>query len=455
VGVAFIQLGCPKNLVDGELMMGLAQRAGFRLVANPAEADIVVVNTCAFIREAQQEAIDEILEVGRLKTAGRVRRLVVSGCLSERHGLKLLREIPEIDGILGPGRIGRIVPVLDAVRCGEPEVAELGGFPSVYPEVPREHTGSPHTAYVKIAEGCDHGCAFCLIPRLRGPQRSRPPEKIAAEITGLVAAGVREVVLVAQDTTAYGRDLSERPTLADLLRRLVRLEGIEWLRVLYTHPNHWTEELIETFADGGPLLPYVDLPVQHISDRVLQAMGRGRSAVRIRRLIERLRRSIPGLVLRTTVMTGHPLEGTAEFADLLQLIREFPFDRLGAFAYSPEAGTRSARMRRRPSLQEAEKRRRGVLELQREVARELQGQRRGTCVRVLIEGVHPEHGFLVGRSYGEAPEIDGLVYVKGWRGASEWQSGRESPLGEFLAVRICAAGPYDLVGVPCGAEPPG
>lgn len=442
VQVALISLGCPKNLVDSELMLGLVSRGGFPLASDPDTATYVIVNTCAFIRDAQEESIGAILELAARKRGGELQGLIVAGCLAERHGRELLREIPEIDALVGPGRLTQITAALRQLRRGGAPFVALGGFPSVYPDVARERTGAPHTAYVKIAEGCDHHCTFCLIPRLRGPQRSRPPAEIADEVAALAAEGVREVVLVAQDTTAYGRDLAGPVSLAALLRRLRTSAGPDWIRVLYTHPAHWDEELIDVFAAGLPLLPYIDIPIQHVSRAVLRAMGRGRGAGDLRGLLERLRRRIPDAVLRTTVMTGHPGEGVAEFKELLGFIRQFPFDRLGAFAYSPEQDTAASRLPPRASAREAERRRGLILAQQREIAHELQLRRRGRQVRVLVEGIDPARSLLVGRSYAEAPEIDGVVYVK----VRERSAGIEP--GEMVAARIVAAGPYDLVARP-------
>ena len=442
--VCFLSLGCPKNLVDGEELMARAEQQGYALVPEPDEADIVVINTCAFIADAERESIDEILAIAQMKSAGWRGRLLVAGCLAERHGADLLREIPEIDGLLGPGDLAAIGRLLDDLSRGTRGVIQTGHFTSLDSEPPRVRVGSPHSAYVKISEGCDHRCSFCLIPKLRGPQRSRDVAGIVSEVTNLAAEGVREVVLVAQDTTAYGSDLPGAPTLATLLRELLRTEGPEWIRVLYTHPGHWSEELIEVFAAGGRLLPYVDLPIQHISDPVLRAMGRRHGGADLRALLDTLRRRIARLVLRTTVMTGHPGEGAAEFAELLQLLEEFPFDRLGAFAYSREDGTRAAALEACVSPAEADARREQILELQKRVSGSLQRARVGSELDLLIEGIEVDRGFAVGRTYGEAPEIDGIVYLKA---ADRVKAGLLEP-GDFVPVRIRGAGPYDLVAIP-------
>lgn len=443
IPVCLYSLGCPKNVVDGETMMGRIDGGGFTLVPDPESAAIVVINTCAFIESAQREGIDEILELAQLKEAGSLQYLVVVGCLAERHGEELMREIPEIDALLGPGQFSRIDTLLRELVGGRQGIVNVGRFEAPAPLPARVRTGAPHTTYVKIAEGCSHHCAFCLIPKLRGPLRSRPLAAIVSEIEMLAAEGVKEVILVAQDTTAYGRDLPDRPTLVDLLTCLEVCDGPEWIRVLYGHLNYWTRELTDCFAAGGKLLPYIDLPIQHIADSVLKRMGRRIGGAEIRAHLTTIRRLIPNAVLRTTVMVGHPGEGESEFEELNNFLREFPFDRLGAFAYSPEDGTPAAGFQDRVAPEIATQRQRQILELQKSQAR-LTGRRRiGEELELLIEGVHAVKGYAIGRSYGEAPEIDGVVYVKN---ASAAPGGAE--LGEFMTVRITGAGPYDFVARP-------
>jgi ribosomal protein S12 methylthiotransferase len=441
--VAFVTLGCPKNQVDTEEMMGRLTAAGFTLAALPEDADVVVVNTCAFVRDAQRESIAALLALATGSA-----RLIVAGCLAERHGAELAREIPEIAGLLGPGRTEDVAVVVRAALERERRIA-LGGFGAVDLSAGRVRTGEPHTAYVKIAEGCDHECSFCLIPRLRGPLRSRSPESIRAEMARLGDDGVLEAILVAQDTTAYGRDLPGRAGLPALLRTLRDAPGPPWIRLLYTHPDRWTDELMRLFAEGGRLLPYIDVPIQHCADPVLRAMGRGRAGVRIRRLVERLRARVPRVVLRATVMTGHPGEGAAEFDELLRFLGEFPFDRLGVFAYSPEVETRAASLPR-VARREALHRRAEVLRRQREVVLPLQRRRLGETVEVLTEAWDARRHRLLGRSYGEAPEIDGRVRIRMPRTAD----GAEMDVGEFLSVRVIGAGAYDLDAVLADAARP-
>ncbi len=448
--VCLISLGCPKNQVDSETLLAHLEAEGFTLEHDPQRAEILVINTCAFIEDAQRESIEEILRAAARKTAGTHRFVVAVGCLAERHGRALLREIPELDALVGPGQLSRLASTLRALLAGETGRVHIGEFESPGRLAARVRIGSPQSAYVKIAEGCRHRCSFCLIPRLRGPLRSRDPGDVVREVEELAAEGVREVVLVAQDSTSYGRDLGAGVNLSQLLRRLADCAGPDWIRVLYTYPDGWSDSLITVFAEGGPLVPYVDVPIQHVADGVLAAMGRGRGGVRIRRLVERLRSRIPGVILRTTVMTGHPGEGPREFAELLMFLQEFPFDRLGAFAYSPEDGTRSASLRGANSRAEAELRRDEVLALQRDIARTLQVRRKGTETDVLVEGVQPQKGFAVGRSYGEAPEIDGVVYLKA---VPRPPRGQVPEPGDLVAARIVGAGAYDLVAVPRGSLP--
>jgi len=438
-------LGCPKNQVDSECMLGLLEEQGYEIVAEPGEADVLLVNTCAFIEDAAKESIDQILELAEVKKTGRASRLVVAGCLAERYGGDLLTEIPEVDALIGPGQISRLPGLLADLDRGESGQIWTGCFEDVELPAARVPTGAPHTAYLKISEGCDHRCTFCLIPKLRGPQRSRSPELILAEAQDLAARGVREIVLVAQDTTAYGRDLPGEFSLAGLLRALEDLaEGPEWIRVLYTHPRYWTDDLIATFADGRRLLPYVDMPIQHGTDEMLRAMGRGHSRADLESLLTALRAKVPSIVLRTTVLLGHPGETESDAAELGRLLTEFPFDRLGAFAYSPASGTRSVTFDRQVSPDEAARRQEQILELQRKQAVLLQKRRKGQELRLLVEGVNPEKGFAVTRSFGEAPEIDGNVYLK----APEQIQRAEIEPGDFVWGRVIGAGAYDLAAVP-------
>ncbi len=441
-----VTLGCPKNVVDSERMLARLEAAGHRLCADPGDADVLLVNTCAFIEDAVRESIDQILELARLKGApGGGPILIVVGCLAERYGEELLREIPEIDALLGPGALPRLPELVAAVGDGQRGLVWTGSFGPEPERAERVPTGSPWTAYVKISEGCNHRCSFCLIPRLRGPQRSRSPEAIGAEVAELAASGTEEIILVAQDTTSYGRDLAGRPTLAALLDRLEHLvDGPRWIRVLYTHPRYWNEELIRAYEAGQRLVPYIDVPIQHASDRMLSLMGRGHTGADLERLVRELRRRIPDVILRTTVLVGHPGEREEDVTVLLRFLEEFPFDRLGAFAYSPVDETRSDSMADPVGVEVAAERRGRVLELQRRQAVFLQQRRKGREYDLLIEGVHRDRGYATARSYGETPEIDGIVYCKA---PGAVRSGRVEP-GDWVRSRVIGAGSYDLVAVP-------
>ncbi len=444
-----LMLGCPKNQVDSERMLAALEAAGYRLVADPQQAAVLLVNTCAFIEDAVRESVDQILELAQLKQAGRSRSLIVTGCLAERYGGELLKEIPEIDALLGPGQLSRLPELVSKVTAGERGMAWIGCFEPEPDRPIRVPTGSPHSAYVKIAEGCDHRCSFCLIPRLRGPQRSRRLEAIGEEVLELASEGVEEVILIAQDTTAYGRDLPDRPSLAALLRHLEGLtEGPRWIRVLYTHPKHWTDELIELYAGAARLIPYVDMPIQHASDRLLKAMGRGHTRAALETLLRALRTRIPNLILRTTVLLGHPGEREEDLTSLLRFLEEFPFDRLGAFAYSPVDGTRAYAIPHPVPRARAEARREQVLELQRGQAVFLQQRRKGQECDLLIEGVHRDQGYATARSYGEAPGIDGIVYYKA---PDLVRAGCVEP-GDWVWARMIGAGAYDLVAVPASRD---
>jgi len=438
--IAWVQLGCPKNQVDGEWMLARLAAAGYPLVGDPQAADLLVINTCAFIADAQRESIDEILAAAAWKEARPGRRLIVAGCLAERHGTQLLRELPEVDACLGPGRLSEIEALVARVVAGARGLCRCGGLGGVPATGPRLRSGAPHTSYLKIAEGCNQRCSFCLIPRLRGAQVSRDVAGLVAEAEQLGEEGVVELVLVAQDTTSYGTDLEPQVDLVGLLQALLQRPGPEWIRLLYTHPAHWSEELIDLFATHPRLLSYVDLPFQHSEDPVLAAMGRGHDGRRLRDLIESLRQRIPDLVLRGTALVGHPGEDRHAHRALLQFLKEFPFDRLGAFAYSREPETRAARRRDAPEPALATERLNEVLALQREVALQQQRRRIGRQLTVLTEALDTRARRILARSYGEAPEIDGWIRI-----AAATEDELEGvALGEFHAARITGAGPYDL-----------
>jgi ribosomal protein S12 methylthiotransferase len=454
--VGWISLGCPKNLVDSEVMLGWLVREGFALTARAEEADILVVNTCAFIAPAQRESIETILEMAQWKKRGRCRTLIVTGCLVERYGEHLQRALPEVDAVLGTRDLPRIVQICRQSAGGRRRRA-LPILPSDIasryvedPAHPRLLVGPRHTAYLKIAEGCDHVCSFCVIPKLRGPFRSRPLESLLAEAEALAARGVRELVLVAQDTTHYGADIGLREGLATLLRALARIEGIRWIRFLYGYPHHVSDALIETVAGEEKVCAYFDIPVQHVSARLLRAMRRGGTRRSLERLMERIRRRLPDAALRTTVIVGFPGETERDFRELLDFCRTVEFDYVGAFLYSDEEGTEARAFSRKVPSSVARARQRRLL---REVERIAERRNRrwiGRTVDVLIEGYVPAGTLssdgragtpllVRGRMATQAPEIDGGVIL---------DMGEAAPPqpGEFVRADILDVLGYDLIG---------
>lgn len=430
--IALVSLGCDKNRVDGEVMLGLLERAGYQITAEP-EADIILVNTCAFIQDAKQESIEAILETARYRGNGRCRVLLATGCLAQRYPDELLRDIPELDGVVGTGEVGRVVDIVRRAATGE-RVREVGppGFlgREVLPRVP---SGSPFTAYLKISEGCDNRCLYCVIPQLRGPYRSREASVLVREARALAARGAREIVLVAQDTTRYGSDLKERTSLTDLVSRLAALEGVAWIRLLYCYPSGITFELVELMAREPRLCRYLDIPLQHASDRVLRRMGRSTMSYDLRKLILFLRSAIPGLTIRSTFMVGFPGETEADFEELLGFLKAMKLDRAGFFAYSREEGTPAARMPDQVPPEVKRERLERAAAVQREVSRALNRARVGSEVTVLVEGRKGEQYY--GRSEADAPDIDGRVFLSA---ASDLEP------GTFVRARITGAGPYDL-----------
>ena len=441
--VHFRTLGCPKNRLDSEVMLGSLATAGFALAERIEDADVAVVNTCSFIESAREESIDAILEVAALRGSGRLRALVVTGCLPQRYGADLAKELPEVDAFVGTGDFPRIAEILDGALRGRGRgVYVETGRTHLYDEhAPRVLIGPAHTAYVKIAEGCDRICAFCAIPGIRGRFQSRTLESVLAEARQLAAGGARELNLVAQDSTSWGKDLpglvdgAGRPRLSDLLASLDRadgLDGVDWVRLLYVYPSAVTDELIEVLASGRRLLPYVDVPLQHGSDAMLRAMRRGTTADRQRRLVERLRAAIPDLTLRTTFVVGFPGETDADFEALCNFVRESRFDRVGVFRYSDEEGTAAFDLPGKVPKRVARERHRALLALLRELQAEQLGELVGREVDVLIDAGGRDRAR--GRLRSQAPDIDGEVLLR---------AGAET--GQLLRARITAVRAPDLV----------
>ncbi|MCG0237887.1 MAG: 30S ribosomal protein S12 methylthiotransferase RimO [Firmicutes bacterium] len=441
--VGFISLGCPKNLVDTEAMLGLMRGDGWEITNRKEEADVLVVNTCGFIEAAKKESIDAILEAAQEKLYGRCRALVVAGCLVTRYAKELLEEIPEIDAVIGTADYPRIVEVVNQALAGQrveaisdPDAIADWNFDRVL-ATPR------YTAYLKIAEGCDAACAFCSIPLMRGGHRSRPMESILAEARRLAAMGVKELILVSQDTTYYGLDRYGKLMLPELIRQLAAVDGIHWIRLLYSYPTRITDELIEVIATEPKVVKYLDIPLQHGSRKMLKLMNRPANPEAYLRLIEKLRERIPGIVLRSTFIAGHPGETEEDFEELLAFIRRANLDHVGVFAYSQEEDTPAGRMPDQVPEAERERRRQKAMAVQRVLALAHNRAQVGKTFEVLVEG-RAGHGY-VGRCYRQAPEIDGVVYFSA--------VGQDLEPGQFVPVEITGIRGYDLVGRMVGTEP--
>lgn len=430
---AMISLGCAKNLVNSEQMLYLLSEAGYTLVPEAEGADFAVVNTCGFIDAAKSEAIDTILELAELKKHNKLGALIVTGCLSERYRDSILEELPEIDAVLGVGSFGDIVEAADAVMEGR-GLRRFAPNSAPVDELPRVVSTGPSWVYLRIAEGCDNYCAFCAIPYIRGHYRSRPMENIVEEARELAAHGAKELIVIAQDITRYGTDLYGKRSLAALCRALSAIEGVEWIRLHYLYPDAFDDELIDEIASNDKIVKYLDIPIQHINDNILRAMRRRGTGGEIRALFAALRQRIPGLVLRTSLITGLPGEGEEEFEELCSFLREARIERAGVFPFSPEEGTPAASMEH-PDPLTAQRRAELVMELQAEIMDEFCESRIGQTLRVLCQDYDEESGLLVGRSYADSPDIDGLVFFEG--GCAP---------GEMTDVLITAAENGDLYG---------
>lgn len=438
VKVGLVSLGCPKNLVDAEVMLGMLREAGFELTGREQEADVLIVNTCSFINDAKEESIKTILELAGHKENGPCRALLVTGCLAQRYPEELLKEMPEVDAVIGTGSLeevpGAIRRVLEGRRVslvGEPGYLHKTRSPEI-------QATPPYTTYLKIAEGCDNRCAYCAIPALRGPFRSRLPDDILQEAEALARRGVKEMVLVAQDTTRYGTDLFHRPALAELIRRLLRVEGPVWFRLLYTYPTLLTEDLIQLMAVEEKLCRYLDLPLQHAARSVLKRMNRPGSGEEAVRLVEKLRSAVPGITLRTSFIVGFPGETEEDFQELLDFMSEAAFDRVGVFAYSREEGTPAAEMAGQVPEEVKMLRRDRAMTLQQKISLSKNLKKVGEVMPVLVEGPDSrKKGIYTGRSEGDAPDIDGKVHFK---------SNRDLKPGDFVKVLVTKAREYDLTG---------
>lgn len=412
MNVSFISLGCPKNTVNSEQMIYLTQQAGHTIVSEPAQADAVVVNTCAFIESATQEAIDTIIEIGALKKSAGVKYLVVAGCLAQRYRKEILEELPEVDALIGIASFGEIAQVLEQLSASEAVIEDFADRNSPVEELGRVVSTGNYWAYLRIAEGCNNCCAFCVIPSIRGRYRSRSMDAIVKEAEGLAAQGYKELIVIAQDITRYGEDLYGGRCLSTLLKRLCKIDGIQWLRLHYLYPDAFDDELIDTIASEPKILHYLDIPIQHINDNILKSMNRRGTGADIRELFAKLRERMPDVVLRTSLITGLPGEGEDEFEELCEFLRYAKIQRAGVFPYSPEDGTPAAKMPHVDS-DTAQRRAELVMEIQAQVMDDFSASLIGETLDVLCEGYDEESGFYAGRSYADSPEIDWLVYFDG------------------------------------------
>ena len=435
--IGMVSLGCAKNQVDAEQMLFLLQQAGYNILPEPAGADVVIVNTCGFIESAKTEAIDNILAMAQLKAEGSVGKILVTGCLAQRYQEEILKELPEVDGVLGTGSYYDVVSAVKQLLDGAEGIEEYGDIQAPVQECGRILTTPKHYAYLKIAEGCDNHCAFCIIPTLRGKYRSRPMEKLIEEAKELAVSGVKELIVVAQDTSLYG----ERK-LAELLRELCKIDGFVWVRVHYLYPDEMSDELIDVLANEPKIVKYLDIPIQHIDDGILKKMNRRGNSKYLKALLTKLRDRIPGLVLRTSLITGLPGEGEKEFEALCDFLREYKLERVGAFAFSPEEGTRAAKMEY-PEAEVARQRADVVEEIQSRIMDEWNESMMGKKFQVLCEGYDADEECWYGRTFADSPDIDGRIL---------FDSEEELTPGDFVTVEVTDACDGELIGVMEDAE---
>ena len=437
MNILFISLGCDKNLVDSEVMLGLLDSRGYQIVDDETIADVIVINTCCFIHDAKEESIQTILEMAEYKKTGRLKALVVTGCLAQRYQQEIIDEIPEVDAVLGTASYDKIAEAIDEALDGHTEMylEDIDRLPQVSSK--RLVTTGGHYAYLKIAEGCDKHCTYCIIPKLRGPYRSVPMEELIAEAKTMAEQGVKELVLVAQETTIYGIDLYGKPSLHLLLKELCKIQELYWIRILYCYPEDIYPELVQTMKEEPKVCHYLDLPIQHANDEILRRMGRRTSKQELIDKIDFLRSEMPDITLRTTLITGFPGETKEQHKELLEFINDMEFDRLGVFTYSPEEGTPAAKMLNRVDTEEAQRRAELVMEIQTQVMDEFNDSRMGDTVEVLCDAYDTQAMSYVGRSYAESPGIDGCIF---------FTVERDVEPGDFVMVRITGAMDGDLTG---------
>lgn len=433
-----VSLGCDKNLVDTEMMLGLLNKDGYTFTDDEYEADVIVINTCCFIGDAKEESVNTILEMAQRKIDGKCKALIVTGCLAQRYKQEIIDEIPEVDGILGTSTYDEISHVLAEALGGKEHVQrfhELDELPEV--ETDRILTTGGHYAFLKIAEGCDKHCTYCIIPSLRGNYRSVPMERLVKEAERLADRGVKELILVAQETTLYGVDLYGEKSLSKLLKSLCRISGIQWIRIQYCYPEEITDELIQTIKEEEKICKYLDLPIQHASDRILKRMGRKTTKAQLREIVEKLRREIPDIALRTTLISGFPGETQEDHEELMEFVDEMEFQRLGVFAYSAEEDTPAAEFPDQVLQEAKEERRDAIMELQQEISYDFSKSMVGKTLEVMIEGKVADENAYVGRTYMDGPGVDGMIFV---------QTAEELMSGDFARVRVTGAMEYDLIG---------
>ena len=436
--ILFISLGCDKNLADSEEMLGLLTARGHEIVDDETLADAIVINTCCFIKDAKEESVETILEMAEYKKSGSCHALVVTGCMAQRYQKEIIEEVPEVDAVLGTTSYGDIVKALEEAVAGNhfEEFRDIDYLPDTGSK--RVLTTGGHFGYLKIAEGCDKHCTYCIIPKLRGKFRSVPMERLIAQAEDMAEQGVKELILVAQETTVYGKDLYGKKSLHILLKKLCEIKGIRWIRVLYCYPEEIYDELIETIRDEKKICHYLDIPIQHASDRILKRMGRRTSKQELIDIVGKLRKEIPDIVLRTTLITGFPGETEEDHEELKEFVDEMEFDRLGVFTYSPEENTPAAEMVDQVPEEVKEERRDELMELQQEISYDKGQDRIGQELLVMIEGKVADESAYIGRTYGDAPKVDGYIFV---------QTGELLMTGDFAKVRVTGALEYDLIGV--------
>ena len=437
MNILFISLGCDKNLVDSEVMLGILAKDGHQMVDDETMADVIIINTCCFIHDAKEESIQNILEMAEYKKNGSAKALIVTGCMAERYRQEILDEIPEVDEVLGTTAYDRILDAVDAALAGQHEVmtADLDALP--LPETKRLVTTGGHFAYLKIAEGCDKHCTYCIIPKIRGNFRSVPMERLLKEAQDLAEQGVKELILVAQETTLYGKDLYGEKSLPKLLRELCKISGIRWIRILYCYPEEITDELIQVMKEEPKICHYLDLPIQHANDTILKRMGRRTSKQELINIVQKLRKEIPDICLRTTLITGFPGETQEQHEEVMEFIDTLEFDRLGAFTYSPEEDTPAATFEDQIDEEVKEDRQADIMELQQEIAFDKAEDMIGREVLVMIEGKVADENAYVGRTYRDAPNVDGLIFIN---------TDVELISGDFAKVKVTGALDYDLIG---------